>query len=108
MSLPATILREKNNARRFRLAAFVLATALVLVPFSFHAERQLETAARMESSEAQRVSRELATRFRSPFVDRVVVVIQGLPSADSEQGQQALTTIVTELRKEAGVSGVVS
>src|SRR3984885_6554049 len=108
MSLPATILRERNYARRFRLAAFVLATALVLLPFSFHAERQLETAARMEGSQAQRVALELATRFRSPFVDRVVLVIQGLPSADTEEGQQALTTITAGLREEPGVSGVVS
>jgi len=100
--------RMKADARRFRLAGFVLATALVLLPFSFHAERQLETATRIEGSEAQRLALELATRFRSPFVDRVVLVIQGLPSADSEEGQQALTTIVSGLREEPGVSGVVS
>src|SRR5579863_8229293 len=97
----------KADPRRFRLAGFILATAVVLLPFSFHAERQLETAARIQG-EAERVTFELATRFRSPFVDRVVLVIQGLPSADSEAGQQALTTIVAGLREEPGVSGVVS
>jgi putative drug exporter of the RND superfamily len=51
---------------------------------------------------------ELATRFRSPFVDRVVLVIQGLPPADSEEGEQALATIVERLKEEPGVSGVVS
>ena len=39
-------------------------------------------------------AQELANRFRSPFVDRVVLVIQGLPPADSEEGEQALATIV--------------
>jgi RND superfamily putative drug exporter len=54
------------------------------------------------------VARELATRFRSPFIDRVVLVIQGLPPADSEEGEQALATIEERLREEPGVSGVVS
>ncbi|MGD0826192.1 MAG: MMPL family transporter, partial [Terriglobales bacterium] len=68
----------------------------------------LETATRIEGSEAESVAQELATRFRSPFVDRVVLVIQGLPPADSEEGEQALATIEKRLGEEPGVSGVVS
>ncbi len=94
--------------RRFWPAAVVLAAVLVLLPFSFHAERHLETATRIEGSEAESVAKELADRFRSPFVDRVVLVIQGLPPADSDAGEQALATIVEALRSEPGVSGVVS
>src|SRR5271170_6725446 len=94
--------------RRFWPAGVVLAAVLVLLPFSFHAERHLETATRVEGSEAEGVAQELASRFRSPFVDRVVLVIQGLPPADSEDGEQALATIVEGLRDEPGVSGVVS
>jgi putative drug exporter of the RND superfamily len=94
--------------RHFWLAGVVLAAVLVLIPFSFHAERYLETATRVEGSEAQSVAQELASRFRSPFVDRVVLVIQGLPSADSENGEQALSTIVDGLKDEPGVSGIVS
>jgi RND superfamily putative drug exporter len=93
---------------RFWLAVVVLAAVAALLPFSFHAERQLETATRVEGSEAETVRQELATRFHSPFVDRVVLVIQGLPPADSEEGGQALATIVAGLREEPGVSGVVS
>src|ERR1700684_2757601 len=94
--------------RRFWVAGVVLAAVVALLPFSFHAERHLETATRVEGSEAESVRQELAGRFRSPFVDRVVLVIQGLPPANSEEGAQALTTIVAELREEPGVSGVVS
>src|SRR5580700_1884313 len=94
--------------RRFWLAVVVLAAVLAILPFSFHAERHLETATRVEGSEAESVSQELASRFRSPFVDRVVLVIQGLPPADSEEGEQALTTIVEGLKDEPGVSGIVS
>lgn len=95
-------------ARRFGLAGLVLAVALGLLPFSFHAERRLETATRIEGSEAEHVAQELASRFHSPFVDRVVLVIRGLPAADSEEGQQALGTIVSGLKDVPGVSGVVS
>jgi putative drug exporter of the RND superfamily len=96
------------RVRHFWLAAVVLAAVLALLPFSFHAERHLETATRIEGSEAGRVPKELATRFRSPFVDRVVLVIQGLPPVDSVEGEQALATIEKSLQAEPGVSGVVS
>jgi RND superfamily putative drug exporter len=96
------------HVRRFWLAAVVLVAVLALLPFSFHAERHLETATRIEGSEAGKVPEELATRFRSPFVDRVVLVIQGLPPVDSEEGEQALATIEKELQAQPGVSGVIS
>ncbi len=96
------------HVRHFWLASVVLVAVLALLPFSFHAERHLETATRIEGSEAGKVPEELATRFHSPFVDRVVLVIQGLPPADSDEGEQALATIEQRLQKEPGVSGVVS
>src|ERR1035441_5373761 len=94
--------------RRYWGAGVVLAAMLVLLPFSFHAERHLETATHVEDSEAETVRQELASRFHSPFVDRVVLVIQGLPPADSDEGEQALAMIVASLKEEPGVSGVVS
>jgi RND superfamily putative drug exporter len=97
-----------EHVRRFWLAGVVLAAVLALLPFSFHAGQHLETATRIEGSEAGSVAQELATRFRSPFVDRVVLVILGLPAADSEEGEQALATIEDRLKEEPGVSGVVS
>ena len=96
------------DARRLWVSGIVLAAAIVLLPFSFHAERHLETATRVEGSQAETVRKELADRFRSPFVDQVVLVIEGLPSADSEEGAQALAPIVTALREQPGISGVVS
>jgi RND superfamily putative drug exporter len=107
MSAPETN-RGVPAARRFCLAGLVGVAALALVPLSFHAERHLETATRMEGSEAEAVTLELASRFHSPFVNRVVLVVQGLPAADSEEGEQALAIIVAELREEPGVSGIVS
>ena len=94
--------------RRFWVAGLVLLAVVVLLPFSFHAERHLETATRVDGSQAEVVRQELATRFHSPFVDRVVLVVKGLPPANTPEGEQALTTIVEQLRKQPGVSGVVS
>src|SRR5271156_1423245 len=96
------------HRQHFWLAGIVFVAVLALLPFSFHAEQHLETATRVEGSEAEIVTQELASRFRSPFVDGVVLVIQGLPPADSPEGEQALAPIVEGLRKEPGVSGVVS
>lgn len=96
------------RVRRLWVAGVILAAVVALLPFSFHAERHLETATRVEGSEAETVRQELSSRFRSPFVDRVVLVIQGLPSADSADGEQALGAIVSGLKEEPGVSGVVS
>jgi RND superfamily putative drug exporter len=96
------------HVRRFWVAGVILIAVVALLPFSFHAERHLETATRVEGSEAEIVRQELVSRFHSPFVDRVVLVIQGLPPADSVEGEQALATIVAGLREEPGVSGVVS
>jgi RND superfamily putative drug exporter len=94
--------------RRFLMAGIVFAAALALLPFSFHAERSLETATRVEGSQAETVRAELNDRFRSPFVDQVVLVVKGLPPADSEEGAQALEPIVAALKDQTGVSGVVS
>ena len=96
------------HVRRFWVAGVVLAATIALLPFSFHAERHLETATRVEGSQAETVRDELASRFHSPFVDRVVLVIEGLPPADSEEGGQTLETIVAALKEQPGVSGVVS
>jgi RND superfamily putative drug exporter len=106
-----TILYDMMNAmhvRRLWVSGIVLAAAIALLPFSFHAERHLETATRVEGSQAETVRQELADRFRSPFVDEVVLVVQGLPPADSGEGAQALEPIATALRGQPGVSGVVS
>jgi len=96
------------NVRRFWVAGAVLIGVAALLPFSFQAERHLETATRVEGSEAETVRQELSTRFHSPFVDQVVLVVEGLPPADSDEGEQALGTIDAGLKDTPGVDGVVS
>jgi putative drug exporter of the RND superfamily len=83
-----------GRPRLFWVAGLTAVVALALAPLSFHVERRLDTAVRLQGSESDYVAQQLATRFRSPFVDRVVLVIQGLPPADSDEGTEALTKIV--------------
>lgn len=94
--------------RRFWRAVVVCTAVVVLVPYSYRVERSLETSAHIKGSEAERVSQELAEQFQSPLVHREILVIQGLPPPDSGEGQRVLMRIVEEVRKEPGVSGVVS
>ena len=96
------------RVRRFWVSGAVFAVAIGLLPFSFHSERRLETATHVEGSQAETVRQELATRFRSPFVDRVALVVQGLPPADSVEGGQALEIIEEGLKEQPGITGVVS
>lgn len=97
----------RGRLRLFWFAGLVTAVALALAPLSFHVESKLDTAVHLDGSESEYVAQQLATRFRSPFVDRVVLVIQGLPPADSDEGAKALTQIVDAL-KGPDVSAIVS
>jgi RND superfamily putative drug exporter len=93
---------------RFWLAAAGCCLILALVGQSFHVQGRLETAARVEGSEAERVDRQLAEQFGSPFVHRAVLVIQGLPPADSGEGKKTLAEISAALRLEPAVAGTFS
>ena len=96
------------NVRQTWVVLLVLVAVLALLPFSFHSERHLETATRVEGSQAELVTEQLSSAFHSPFVDSVALVVQGLPPADSAAGAGALATIDAALKGVQGVSGVVS
>jgi RND superfamily putative drug exporter len=78
------------------------------MPFSYKVERRLETAAHIKGGEAEKVDRELAQRFHSPYAHRLVVVISGIPDPDSAESADALGFLTTSLRSVPGVSGAIS
>src|SRR5215472_2580130 len=94
--------------RRFWLAMSGFVMALALMPFSYKVERRLETAAHIEGGESEKVDKELAQRFQSPYAHRLVVVISGIPDPDSAKSADALSFLTSSLRSVPGVSGVVS
>lgn len=104
----ATTTEQRSAQRRFRLAMVGCAIALILLPFSFRAERHLETTSQIESGEAAQVDRELATRFQSPYTNRLVLVFTGLPEPYESGRNQAIDFIEQSLRSEPGVSVVTS
>src|SRR2546429_8906524 len=57
--------------RRFWLAMSGFVMALALMPFSYKVERRLETAAHIKGGESEKVDKELAQRFQSPYAHRL-------------------------------------
>jgi RND superfamily putative drug exporter len=82
--------------------------ALALAVSSLYVADRFETVARVEGSEAEHVDQQLAQEFHSSFVRRAVLVILGLPPADSKEGLQVLKQITIALKSEPGVSGTLS
>ena len=82
--------------------------ALALVPFSYKVERRLETAAHIKGGESEKVDKELAQRFQSPYAHRLVLVISGIPHPDSAESADALGFLTGSLRSVPGVSGAIS
>ena len=76
----------RASSRRFWLAMSGFVVAFGLAPFSYKVEHRLETAVHISGGEAEVVDHELTERFQSPYAHRLVVVIQGLPDADSPGG----------------------
>src|SRR5258707_9545843 len=94
--------------RRFWLAMSGFVMALVLMPFSYKVERRLETAVHIKGGESEKVDKELAQRFQSPYAHRLIVVIGGIPDPDSAESADALGFLTSSLRSVPGVSGAVS
>jgi RND superfamily putative drug exporter len=90
------------------IIVFWVVVAVVVVPGARNIESRLEVAARMPSEQAQAVHDDLQRRFRSPFTDRVLLVVEGVPLPTTSEGREALETIVRELRRTAGVAGTLS
>src|SRR6202795_1308540 len=93
---------------RFWLAISGFVMALALLPFSYKVERRLETAVHIKGGESEKVDLELAQRFQSPYAQRLVLVITGIPDPDSAKGADALDFLTSSLRSVPGVSGAVS
>ena len=110
MGMPVPDLKNGSGAarRRFWLAMSGFVMALTLIPFSYKVERRLETAAHIKGGESEKVDRELAQRFRSPYAHRLVVVISGIPDPDSAESADALGSLTSSFRSVPGVSGAVS
>jgi RND superfamily putative drug exporter len=109
-SLRAFLRRWPEAAVRFPwiVIVFWAIVAALVVPGARNIENRLEVAARMPSEQAQAVHDDLQRRFRSPFTDRVLLVVEGVPVPTTPEGREALETIVREVKKTPGVAGTLS
>src|SRR5215813_8908928 len=108
MVTPSLKSESRAGRRRFWLAMSGFVMALALAPFSYKVERHLETAAHIRGGESEKVDKELAQRFQSPYAHRLVVAISGIPDPDSAESADSLTFLTSSLRDVPGVSGAVS
>lgn len=93
---------------RWPIALLWLVAVLILAPAARDVERRLEVAARMPSGQAEKVRFDLERRFRSPFTDRVLLVVEGIPGPQTPEGRDALETIVAAVQAIPGVAGTLS
>ena len=100
---PETVVRHP-----WLIGVFWLVMTVVLAPGARHVEDRLEVAARMPSEQAQAVHDDLQRRFRSPFTDRVLLVVEGVPLPTTPEGREALETIVRDVKKVPGVAATLS
>ncbi len=106
--MPSLKTGQDAARRRFWLAMSGFVMAVALLPFSYKVERRLETAVHIKGGESEKVDRELAQRFQSPYANRLVLVISGIPDPDSAKGADVLGFLTSSLRSLPGVSGAVS
>jgi putative drug exporter of the RND superfamily len=103
MTLAAAIVRH----RRWIVGAWVVVVA-VLAPFARLVTTRLEVAARVQGSASEKVERELAARFHSPFAHYAVLVITGIPAPNEPPGETVLREIVAGVHRVPGVTASFS
>jgi RND superfamily putative drug exporter len=96
--------------RRGRVAILVFwaVVAAVLVPQARTVGSRLEAGVRMKGSPAASVDEDLARRFHSRFVHRIVLVVAGIPSPDRPEGRGVLREILAAVERVPGVAGTLS
>ncbi len=102
--------RLAKIVRRARFWILILwaVIAAVLVPEARNATHRLKSSVRVEGSLAASVDSELAARFHSPFVHRVLLVASGLPDIADPEGGHALREIVSAVAAVPGVQETLS
>ena len=85
-----------------------LAAGAVLLPAACRVGETLDVAARVSGSESAAVDEALRIRFHSPLATSVALVLTGVPSLESADGQDLLGRIVDSLELVPGVSYTLS
>jgi RND superfamily putative drug exporter len=104
--LPVAV-RVVQHRRRIALAC--LAAAVFLLPLVPQVSDKLEIGgATVHMSEAAKVDALLKTRFVTPYVNNLVLVVTGIPHLETVAGIDALLEIVEVLQEIPSIAGVLS
>ena len=87
----------------WRVVAAWVGVLLLLLPLAGGAERRMDVSARVPGSESERVASILAADFASPFADYAVLVVDGVPSPDTDAGAAVLADVVRDVGAAPGV-----
>jgi RND superfamily putative drug exporter len=85
-----------------------LVAAAALLPQALRAPERLRVESRILGSESAAVDEALEHRFASPFATSAILVMAGLPSPESSDGQAALEQTIAALRAARGVRATLS
>lgn len=108
MSNSRTLADAILKHRAWIAAAWVLALA-VLVPFAGRVDQTLDVAGnRTGSSQAAEVQAKLASDFASPYARYGILVLTGLPSPATPEGEQALREVRRTVMATPGVARTLS
>lgn len=96
-------------ARRSWIAMGWLTLAGALLPWATNSETRLAAAgSRVANSQSQTVQEMLASRFASPYATSAVLVVDGIPTPDHDEGRSMLRDIVAAVSRAPGVSRTMS
>ena len=94
---------------RWWIAGFWAIAVAILAPFAGRVDQALDVAGnRTGTSEAAEVQERLASDFSSPYARYAILVISGLPSPASAEGEQALRQVRSAVVAAPGVARTLS
>jgi len=93
--------------RRGVLAGWALAAA-ALIPAARGVQDRLETNVRVDGSESARVDSLLTSEFATRFARYAVLVVRGLPPAQSDSGRVLLKSVLNDIAASPSVTGTLS
>ncbi len=100
---------RSHSSKSRRLALVVgCAVAAVLLPAARGIEARLEVAARVPGSGSATVDALLSERFDSPLARSVVLVLRGVPSPGTAEGQRVLREVRAAVLESEAVRGTLS
>jgi putative drug exporter of the RND superfamily len=95
-------------AHRKLIVVVWAAAALLLGAEARKLGSRLEASVRIEGSRSASIEADLATRFHSPYVHRLLLVVGGVPRPDTAEGREILEGIVRAVSEAPGVGGMLS